>query len=246
MKKQKDTKNTAEEKKSFWTTLPGILTALTTLITAIAGLVIALNNTVGLFSPKMTPTSIPPAYTATAPLPIMITETPLTAKATETSTPIPPPVFTTQYILYSADSPSPDVEQVEFDFEPGKLPTETIRDFIRLSRVAYGFFEPSGDGFDIELILHNTSDRPLILDLSERYFSLEDDKGQAADLVYFCCATKGGVLPAGQERTIQLFFRSPSGWTGKEVSANYIFVRVNGLLPIIRVSWRMHTLAVAN
>jgi hypothetical protein len=236
MKKRKNKEDGTEEKKSFWVTLPGIFTALATLITAIAGLMAALNTTFGIFTPKAAP----------SPIPVTFTVSPVVARIIETPTPIQPPVFTTQFILYSEDFPSSDVEQVEFDFEQGKLPAETIKDFIRLSRIAYGNFEPSGDGFDIQLILHNTGDRPLILDINERFFSLEDDRGQAAELAYFCCATKGGILPANQERTIQLFFRSPPGWSGKELSASYIFIRVNGLLPIIRVSWKMHTLAVAN
>jgi len=149
-------------------------------------------------------------------------------------------------VLYSEDRPNPDLEQVEFEFEQGILPAETIQDFIRLSRIAYGELEPNGAGFNIQLILHNTSASPLVLDLSERFFSLVDDEGQSAELVYFCCTSKGEILAAGQERTVQLFFRSPAGWSGKSISANYIFIRVDGLLPIIRLAWKMHTLAVAS
>lgn len=236
MTKRKVTKkDDPVEKKSFWTTLPGILTAVAALITAIAGLVAALNSTHGLFSSKATPSSIPPTYTVS---PVVM--------ATETLTPAPPPTFTTELILLSEDKPNPDIEQVEFEFEQGILPAETIQDFIRLSRIAYGELGPDGAGFNIQLILHNTSNSPLLLDLSGRFFSLVDDQGQAAELVYFCCTSKGQILPAGQERTVQLFFRSPPGWSGKSISANYIFIRVNGLLPVIRIAWKMHTLAVAS
>ena len=233
MTKRKTTKDVSVEKKSFWTTLPGIVTALATLITAIAGLVAALNSTIGLFPAKVTPSPVPSTYT-----PVVMT--------TETLTPVPPPTFTTQVVFYSEDGPNPDIEQVEFEFEQGILPTETIQDFIRLSRIAFGELEPEGAGFNIQLVLHNTSESPLVLDLSERFFSLVDDQGRAAELVYFCCTSKGEILSAGQERTVQLFFRSPSGWIGKSISANYIFIRVDGLLPIVRLAWKLRTLAVAN
>lgn len=235
MTKRKVTKDNSAEKKSFWTTLPGIITALTTLITAVAGLVVALNSTVGLFSPKVTPSPNPPTYTASP-----------ATMASETLTPIPPPTFTTQLVLYSEDRPNPDIEQVEFEFEQGILPAETIHDFIRLARIAYGELESDRTGFNIQLILHNTSESPLLLDLSERFFSLIDDQGRSAELVYFCCISKGEIISAGQERTVQLFFRAPSGWIGKGISANYLFIRVDGLLPIIRLAWKLHTLAVAN
>ena len=235
MTKRKTTKDVSVEKKSFWTTLPGIVTALATLITAIAGLVAALNSTIGLFPAKVTPSPFPPTYTASS---IVI--------ATETLTPVPPPTFTTQLVLYSEDRPNPDIEQVEFEFEQGILPAETIQDFIRLSRIAFGELEPDGTGFNIQLILHNTSESPLVLDLSKRFFSLVDDQGLEAELVYFCCTSKGEILSAGQERTVQLFFRSPAGWSGKSISANYIFIRVDGLLPIVRLAWKLHTLAVAS
>ena len=228
MTKRKTTKDDSAEKKSFWTTLPGILTALAGLITAIAGVLAALNTTVGLFSPKATSTVLP------------------VSMATETPTPVPPPIFTTELLLYAEDNPNPAVEQVEFEFEQGTLPADTIQDFIRLSRIAYGELGSDSAGFDIRLILHNTGTAPILLDLSERFFSLEDDQGRSARLAYFCCTTKGQLLPAGQERTVQLFFQAPDGWSGKSISANYIFIRVDGLLPVIRLAWKMHTLAVAN
>ena len=52
-----------EEEKSFWKTLPGILTGIAAVLTALAGLVAAL-NTAGVFSPKagapLTPTTAAP------------------------------------------------------------------------------------------------------------------------------------------------------------------------------------------
>lgn len=235
MAKRKVSRDEPEEKKSFWATLPGILTAITALITAIAGLLAAINSSAELFPAKETQTPIPPTPTSTpVPLP------------TETFTPVPTPVFVTQFTLYSEANPNPDVEQVEFNFKPGILPDDTIHDFIRLSSIDFGELGSEAVAFNIQLILHNPSNAPLVLDLTDRFFSLEDDQGQEAELVYFCCNSKAGeILGAGQERTIQLLFRAPSEWFGKNIAANYIYIRVNGLLPITRLAWRMHTLKTA-
>jgi hypothetical protein len=226
MAKRKVSKDQPEEKKSFWTTLPGMLTAAAGLITAVAGLVAAINSTIELFPSKAMQTPVPPSFTATA---------------------VPTPVFTTRFNLYAENNPNPAVEQVEFDYKPGILPEDTIHDFIRLSNIDFGGLEPDDIGFNIQLILHNTSAEQLVLVLTDRFFSLVDAQGQEAELVYFCCASKRGeLLGAGQERTIQLLFRGPSGWFGKNTSANYIFIRVDGLLPITRLAWRMHTLQTAD
>jgi hypothetical protein len=83
------------------------------------------------------------------------------------------------------------------------------------------------------------------LDLNERFFSMADNNGRSAELIYFCCASKGDVLPPGEERTIQLFFRD-QGWHGKGVSARAIFLRVRGLLPVVSASWKAPTLPTAN
>src|SRR5215216_2060905 len=193
MTKRRATKNDDGEKKSFWTTLPGVLTALATLITAIVGMIVALNTTFGLFSSKPTPS------------PNLST---VTASAAETPTLVPPPAFTTHFIIYP-DSSSFGIEEIGFEFEQGMLPEESIKDFLRLSRVAYGDIETAAGGFDIQFIIHNTGDRPLILDLDQRFFSLIDDQGQSAELIYFCCASKGGILQIGQERTVRLIFGNP-------------------------------------
>lgn len=236
MTRKKSVKDAPEEKKSFWTTLPGILTAIAGLITAITGLVVAINSTVSLF----------PQATATATASPVDTSTPVVVTPA-TYTPFPPPVFTTRFVLYSEASPNPDIEQVEFDYEPGTLPEESIQEFILLDEVAFGILEPDAGGFSIRLVLRNTGEEPVILDLTERFFSLVDDRGQSAELVYFCCASRRGeILGEGQERIVQLYFRAPEGWFGKDLSADYILIRVDGLLPVTRLAWRMPTLAVAN
>jgi len=225
MAKRKVSKDESVQKKSFWTTLPGMLTAAAGFITALAGLVAAINSTIELFPSKATQTPVSPSYTATL---------------------VPTPVFTTRFNLYTENNPNPTVEQVEFDYKSGILPEDTIHDFIRLSNIDFGVLEPDSPGFNIQLTLHNTNAEPLVLDLTDRFFSLVDDQGQEAELVYFCCASKQGeLLGVGQERTIRLLFRGPSGWYGKNTSANYIFMRVDGLLPITRLAWRMHTFQTA-
>ena len=235
MAKRKVSREEPQEKKSFWATLPGILTAITALITAVGGLLAAINSTAELFPAKETPTPVSPAYTDT-PIPL----------PTETFTPVPTPEFISQFTYYSEANPNPDVEQVELDVKPGILPEDTIQDFIRLSSIDFGELGADGVAFNIRLILRNTSDAPLVLDLTDRFFSLEDDQGQEAELIYFCCNSRAGeILGAGQERTIQLLFKAPSGWFGKNIAANYIFIRVDGLLPINRLAWRMHTLKAA-
>lgn len=151
-----------------------------------------------------------------------------------------PPTFISEYVYDLAW----ETEQTEFDFEPGMLPTDTITDFLRLSRVALGSTESPGLALNVRLTIKNTGSRPLLLDLDERFFELEDDQGRQAELLYFCCASEGDILGVGQERDVQMIFAG-SGWIGKEVSANALFLRVRGLLPVVRASWRIHTLATA-
>jgi len=135
----------------------------------------------------------------------------------------------------------------EFQFEPGMLPEETITDFIQLSRAAFGKLETSdGLALNVRLLISNTGGQPIILELNQRFFSLEDDQGRSAEIAYFCCATQGDVLAAGQKREVQLFFQMAPEWYGKETSAHAIFFRIRGLLPVLRASWRFPTLATAD
>jgi hypothetical protein len=235
MKNKKTSKEDKQDGKSFWTTLPGILTGIAATITAIGTLVAALSST-GLFSPKATPlpaTSTPVISTATElPTPTM----------PPTITPAPPPSFVTDFVYNLNGS---EFVADEFKFEPGMLPAETMTDFIQLSRVAFGKLETSDFALNARLAINNTGAQPLILELNQRFFTLEDDQGRTAELVYFCCATKGDVLAPGQKREVQLFFRMAPEWYGKGTSAYAIFLRVRGLLPVLRASWRFPTLATA-
>jgi hypothetical protein len=59
LKETKDPKSSADTKGNFWTTLPGILTALATLVVAITGFVAVLKQTERSPSPNPTETSSP-------------------------------------------------------------------------------------------------------------------------------------------------------------------------------------------
>jgi hypothetical protein len=97
----------------------------------------------------------------------------------------------------------------------------------------------------ITVTLKNTKKDPIFLDLTERFFSVNDSTGYAATLLYFCCASRPGeLLSPGQEREIQLFFQAGPCY-GKHVSAQLIFFHVQGLLPVVRGTWKMPALATA-
>jgi hypothetical protein len=85
----------AERAKSFWSTLPGILTQVAAVIVAITGLVVALTNA-GIFTPSPTQTPTPTqTFTPTATL--IPTPTPtstLSPTPTLTDTPTPTPTHT--------------------------------------------------------------------------------------------------------------------------------------------------------
>jgi len=120
-----------------------------------------------------------------------------------------------------------------------------LNEFLTLSRLAYGTADKTNRAFQVDLAIKNTSRDPILLDLNERFFSMADNNGRSAELIYFCCASKGDALPPGEVRTVQLFFRD-AGWHGKGVSASAIFFRVRGFLPVVSASWKVPTLATAN
>lgn len=125
------------------------------------------------------------------------------------------------------------------------LPEESITDFLQLTRVAFGEIDSSDLAYSIELSIKNTGTEPILLDLTERFFSFVDEQGQAAELVYFCCASRGDLLSSGEERVVTLMFQALPGWVGKELSSNLVSFRVRGLLPVLRATWQIPTIAVA-
>ena len=184
-----------------------------------------------------TPTQIQsPVQTSTP------TFTPIpTDTLTLTPTPEAPPTFVSHIVFDESD-----LEQVEFEIETGMLPEETITDFLKLTRVAFGKLESSDLAYSVELRIKNTGPEPILLDLDERFFSLVDEQGQAAELAYFCCVSRGDFLSPGQERAVKLIFQALPGWAGKELSSNSVFFRVRGLLPVLRATWQIPTIAVAS
>jgi hypothetical protein len=150
-----------------------------------------------------------------------------------------PPEFVAQFV-YRTNM----VERTEFMTEPGRWPAEQLDEFLTLSRLAYGIADKTNRAFQVDLAIKNTSRETVLLDLNERFFSMADNNGRSAELIYFCCAAKGDTLPPGEERTVELFFRD-AGWHGKSVSASAIYFRVRGFLPVVSASWKSPTLATA-
>lgn len=139
------------------------------------------------------------------------------------------------------------LELVEYVPEPGVTSAQPITNALSVTQLEFG--ELVGEqlpGWNIRLRFTNTRADPVVLDLSGRFFRLDDDQGRAAELVYFCCPASGELLGPGQSRELQLFFRSHADWFGKEVSARRLFIRVTGLLPIRRAVWGFPPLQTAN
>jgi hypothetical protein len=151
--------------------------------------------------------------------------------------PAPPRDFTTQF-LYRPEM----IERVEYQLQPGQPAAEKMDEFLRVTRVAYGRDAERRQIFQVTVTLKNTSNDPVLLDLTSRFFSMTDDQGGKGELVYFCCPSQGDLLSPGQEREIQLFFSS-KGWHGKGVSARQIFFQIEGLLPVLQATWKVPTLA---
>ena len=149
----------------------------------------------------------------------------------------PPPEFVTQ-VVYKTNL----IVRTEFVTEAGRFSGEALDESLTLSRLAYGIADKTNRAFQVDLTIKNTSRETILLDLNERFFSLADNNGRSAEMIYFCCVAKGDPLPAGEERTVQLFFRD-AGWHGKSVSASAIYFRVQGFLPVVSASWKAPTLA---
>jgi len=147
-----------------------------------------------------------------------------------------PPEFVTKHVY-----PTNDFERTEYNVEPGQPAAEKMDEFLRLTRLAYGIADQTNQVFQADFTIKNTSQKPVLLDLNARFFSLADDLGHSAQLVYFCCPSQGDTLSPGEERTVQLFFQN-AGWHGKGVSARWLFFRVSGFLPVVSASWRTHPL----
>lgn len=147
-------------------------------------------------------------------------------------------------------------EHIEADFEAidsETLPDAALKDFLTVDRVFWGhLLDDVTYGYDVSLTLNNTGTRAIKLALDPRYFSLEDQQGQQAELLYFCCATQDAILSPGQQRQVHLIFKERENWTGvldklegRGVEITFFF-RVTGFLPIVRDSWVVFGLVTAN
>jgi hypothetical protein len=150
------------------------------------------------------------------------------------------PVFVTHYAFDTQE-----VGQIELVVDPERAATIPISGFLSLSRLEFGYFDRTGEpAWNIRLRITNTSPKPITLDLDQRFFVLNDDQGRAASLASFCCATKpGDLLAPGEGREVQLLYRSVDGWYGKGTAPKAIFIRVTGLLPVVRAVWSFPPLA---
>jgi hypothetical protein len=138
------------------------------------------------------------------------------------------------------------IERTEYSLDPGSSFPQNRGDVVTLERVAFGRVSHDYNAFNIIVAVTNTTARPILLDLTHRFFDLEDDQGRKAELLYFCCKASGEPLGPGQQRQIQLMYRSPPGWEGKALSAHMIYFRISGLLPLLRGTWTFRPLATAD
>lgn len=219
----------ASRKSSFWTSLPGILTGTAAVLTAVTGILVALRGG---------PNEHPPASTtpAAAVTPVA-TATPAAIDASDSG-------VARNFVRQASFRVQPPTEFVVSSQDLG------IRDpngFLTLVDAAYGTAradERAPNMFRLELRITNTAAAPIHLDLTERFFTLEDDRGRQAILRDFCCRAQGDLLASGQSRTVVLFFHS-SEWYGKEIGARRILLKVTGLLPVERATWEFPVLATA-
>ncbi len=133
----------------------------------------------------------------------------------------------------------------EFVLSPQDFGLRDTTGFLTLVDAAFGTAtqeEHAPNIFRLELRITNTTSASLHLDLTSRFFTLEDDRGRRATFRYFCCRAQGELLAPGQVRSVLLFFHS-SDWYGKSIGARRIFLKVTGLLPVERATWEFPVLA---
>ena len=154
---------------------------------------------------------------------------------------VTPDDFVTRYV-YDLER----VERTEYNLDPTG-PFATARsEVVGISRVAFGTLLDGAQALRVDVVVVNSTPEPIQLDITSRFFEVEDDRGRKAELVYFCCTGGAGdILGVGQERRVQLIFRAPPGWHGKETQARRIYFHINGLLPLARGTWSFPTLATA-
>ena len=141
--------------------------------------------------------------------------------------------------------PAHAIERTEYTLDPtARFPTDR-GDVVQLERLAFGKLSDGTKAFNVRVSVTNTTDQPILLDLTPRFFELVDDRGRQAELLYFCCEAHGDSLGPGEQRQIQLIYRSAQGWEGKETTPGMIHFRISGLLPVVRATWSFRPLATA-
>jgi hypothetical protein len=146
--------------------------------------------------------------------------------------------FVTHFVLN-------DLDRSEYVLDPtARFPSDR-GDMVTLDRLAFGALPADRKGFDIRVSVKNLGDDPIQLYLTPRFFDLVDDKGQHAELLYFCCEARGDLLPPQQARVIRLIYAADPGWEGKETTPGMIHFRISGLLPVVRATWSFRPLATA-
>jgi hypothetical protein len=128
----KEKGKTAEKEKSFWKTIPGLLTGIAAIITAISGLLVALSST-GLLKIAPTPTV---AMVTQTPISLPTNTATLTVQPTTTKlTTVTPPSSTTDCLEnYLADVPVERVSTVEVGTQVMQLiaPNESMEEIIAI------------------------------------------------------------------------------------------------------------------
>lgn len=148
--------------------------------------------------------------------------------------------FVSEHVL-----PADVVTRDEYTLDPTtRFPAEP--DVVRLERIAFGRLADGSMGFNVRVNVHNPTAEPIQLDLTPRFFTLSDDQGRDAELLYFCCEAEGEILGPRQQRQLQLIYRAVPGWQGKEGGASRIHFHISGLLPLVRGSWSFPPLRTAN
>jgi hypothetical protein len=164
------------------------------------------------------------------------------------STPATPPFvstiaesdFVTAFVM-SQDS----IERTEYSLDPTSRLAADGAEVVALQRLAFGQLVDGRRAFSVRVGITNTTDQPIQLDLTPRFFAMSDDRGRHAELLYFCCEAQGDIIAPGQQRVIQLIYASAPGWEGKETTPGMIRFQISGLLPVVRATWAFRPLATA-
>jgi hypothetical protein len=153
---------------------------------------------------------------------------------------VKPEDFVTRYVY-----PAEVIENPEYSLDPTFPAKGDWSRGVRVNRIAFGTIMGKGAAMSVDLAFTNAAAEAIRLDLTSRFFELQDDQGRKSELLYFCCRAAGEILGPGQERQIRLLFAAQPGWSGKATNARKIDFHVNGLLPLARGTWVVPTLATA-